>query len=244
MSPFAQPRYSVKGWLKKLLLFCGIFSSLYYVAINIIVPMQYPGYSIASQTVSELSAIDAPTRPLWVMLCTVYTLLLLLFGWGMWLVSGEKKSLRTAALLTIAYCVIGIAWPPMHQRHVLAAGGGTITDTMHIVFTVITVLLMMLVIGFCATAFGKRFRFYSMVTVLVMLGFGALTGYESPHLQANEPTPWIGVWERISMGAQMLWIMVLAVELLQAEKKKQTATFKLMKEKIIPQKRKVDVSRL
>ena len=51
--------------LRKLLLIYGILSSLLYVAINILVPMAWDGYNAVSQTVSELSAIDAPTRPLW-----------------------------------------------------------------------------------------------------------------------------------------------------------------------------------
>ena len=48
------------------LLLCGIFSSLIYAGMNILCGMRYDGYSFTSQTVSELSAIDAPTRPLWV----------------------------------------------------------------------------------------------------------------------------------------------------------------------------------
>ena len=47
--------------LRKGLLMCGILSSLLYVAMNIFVPMQFEGYSYTSQTVSELSAIGAPT---------------------------------------------------------------------------------------------------------------------------------------------------------------------------------------
>ena len=46
----------------------------------------------------------------------------------------------------------------MHQREVLAAGGGTLSDTMHVVLGGVTVFLMFLAIGFGATAFGKRFR--------------------------------------------------------------------------------------
>ena len=60
---------------RKILLICGIVSSLVYVAMNVFVPMQWEGYSSASQTVSELSAIGAPTRPLWVPLGVAYTCL-------------------------------------------------------------------------------------------------------------------------------------------------------------------------
>ena len=49
-------------YVRKTLLVSGIVSSLLYVAMNIFVAMQWEGYSSASQTVSELSAIGAPTR--------------------------------------------------------------------------------------------------------------------------------------------------------------------------------------
>ena len=60
---------------RKLLLTCGILSSLLYVAMNVFVPMQWELYSSASQTVSELSAIGAPTRRLWLLLVIPYTVL-------------------------------------------------------------------------------------------------------------------------------------------------------------------------
>ena len=46
---------------------CGILSSLLYVVMNVFVAMEWEGYSSASQTVSELSAIGAPRRSLWVL---------------------------------------------------------------------------------------------------------------------------------------------------------------------------------
>ena len=68
--------------LVRVALICGIVSSLLYVAMNVFIPMRWDGYSSAAQTVSELSAIGAPTRALWVPLGTVYTLLVPVFGWG------------------------------------------------------------------------------------------------------------------------------------------------------------------
>ena len=91
----------------------------------------------------------------------------------------------------------------------------TLTDTMHIVWTIVTRLLMLLAVGFAAAAFGKRFRLYSSATLMTFFVFGALTGMEGPRVAANLPTPWIGVWERIIIAAQMLWIAVLAVTLLR-----------------------------
>jgi len=40
---------------------------------------------------------------------------------------------------------------------------------------------------------------------------------DAPRIAANEPTPWIGLWERVNIGAFMLWIVVLAVDLLSVQ---------------------------
>jgi uncharacterized membrane protein len=72
-------------------------------------------------------------------------------------------------------------------------------------------------IGFGAAAFGKRFRFYSIATVVILVAFGALTGLDGPRIAANLPTPWVGVWERINIGVFLLWVVVLAVALLHVQ---------------------------
>jgi hypothetical protein len=203
------------GAVRRVLLTCGVLAALLYTAMLVAVPMQWEGYSAASRTVSELSAIGAPTRALWVTLAIFWTVLMIAFGMGIRASARENRSLRIVGGLIVASAVIGLAWPPMHQREVLAAGGGTLTDTLHIVWTMANGLFMLLAIGFGAAAFGKRFRLYSIATVVILLAFGVLTGMNAPRLQANLPTPWVGVWELINIGAQMLWILVLAVLLLR-----------------------------
>lgn len=204
--------------VRKLLLCCGIASALLYVAMTIVVAMVYKGYSSFSQTVSELSAIGAPTRSLWVPMGFVFTLLITAFGRGVWLAADRNRPLRVAGGLLIAYGLVGLFWPPMHLRETLAAGGKTMTDTMHIAFTIVTGILMMLAMGFAALALGKGFRQYSIATVLVILVFGAVTGMDAPKLEANLPTPWMGVWERVNIYATMLWVIVLATLLLGRER--------------------------
>jgi pimeloyl-ACP methyl ester carboxylesterase len=202
---------------QKVLLVFGIVSSLLYVAMNVFVPIQWEGYSSASQTVSELSAIGAPTRSLWILPGVVYTVLATAFGWGVWKSAGRRRSLRIAGGLILAYGSLGLLWPfaPMHLRETLAAGGSTWSDTMHLVLGGVTVLLMLLAIGFGAAAFGKRFRVYSIASLVILFAFGALTFWDAPRVGANLPTPWIGVWERINIGVFLLWIVVLAMALLR-----------------------------
>jgi hypothetical protein len=204
--------------LRKTLLLCGIFSSMLYVAMTVVTAMQWEGYSSTSQTISELSAVGAPTRPLWVWLGAVYTVLVTAFGWGVWRSAGPNRTLRIVGSLILTYGLLAVLWPfaPMHLREVLAAGGGTWTDTLHLVLASVTVLVMLLAIGCAAATFGKPFRWYSILTVAILVAFGALTFVDAPGLAADLPTPWIGVWERINVGAFLLWVVVLAVALLRA----------------------------
>ncbi len=156
--------------MRRALLLCGVLSSLWYVGVNVYVPLQWPGYSSA-------------------------------------------RALRVVGGLLIAYGLSGVAWlfAPMHPR---GAEFG-LTDAAHIALGACTVLLMLVVIVLGAATLGSAFRRYSIATIVVLLVSGLLTGMDSPNIAANLPTPWIGVWERISIAAFLLWIAVLAVALLR-----------------------------
>ena len=204
--------------VRRGLLVCGIVASLWYAAMTVFVAMQWSGYSAMSQTISELSAIGAPTRLLWSLLAIPYTLLTLGFAWAVWASAGHNHALRiVGGLLLTSAAVNVVGWPfaPMHLREVLAAGGGTLSDTAHIALGGVTVLLFLLALGFGAAAFGRGFRVYSIVSLVIVLVFGLLTFREAPGIGTNQPTPWIGVWERINIGVFMLWDIVLALTLLR-----------------------------
>jgi hypothetical protein len=192
------------------LLICGILSSSWYIAINAFVPTMYEGYSTVSYTVSELSAIGAPTRILWVLLVMLYPVLFAAFGWGVLQSAGDNRLIRILGTLIILYSVMNFYWPPMHQRTVIAAGGGTLTDNMHIAWAIASVLLMMIMMAFGSAALGNRFKMFTIATWLIFIVFGLLTGMESPGISQNLSTPHIGIWERIIIGAFMVWVAVLS----------------------------------
>jgi hypothetical protein len=147
-----------------------------------------------------------------------YGSLVTAFGFGVRGSAGSKRTLRVMAGLLIGFGVICLVGPfvPMHQRETLAAGGRTLTDTLHIVAATVDVLFILLIIGFGATALGKRFRLYSIGTILVVMVFGALAGLDGHRLEANLPTPWVGVKERIGILGFLLWVVLLAIGLLRA----------------------------
>jgi hypothetical protein len=203
--------------IKRTLLIFGILSSLFYTFMNVFIPGQWEEYSSFSQTVSELSAIDAPTRAIWVLLGWIYTFLFVGFGLGVVLSAGSNRSNMIAGWLLIINGVLGLVWPPMHQREALAAGQKSLTDTLHIAFTIITVLLMLLAMAFGSVSNGKGFRIYSILSIVLLLLFGSLTGRDAPLVESNQPTPWIGVWERINIGIFYLWVILFALVILQKE---------------------------
>jgi hypothetical protein len=211
-----QKIYKVYPNVIKVLLFCGIFSSLLYVAADILASSLWAGYSYSSQSVSELSAIGAPTRPLWIAMLFLYNPLLIAFGTGVWLSAGPKRSLCFTGVLLAVWGLLGFVWMffPMHLRGAI----GSSTDTVHLILAGATVLLILLFIGFGSVAFGKWFRIYSIGTILMLIIFGALTGQQAPLVAAQQPTPWLGILERVSVYASMLWVLALAIILLREEK--------------------------
>ena len=207
---------------RRSLLACGILAPVLYIAMTLLVGLLWEGYSILSHVPSELSAIGAPTRPLWIWLGMVYAVLMIAFGWSVWRSAPAKRALRVVGVLLMVYTVFGQFWPPMHQRAVLAAGGGTLTDTLHLVWAMITGFFFMLIVGVGAVALGKRFRVYSIATMVIGLICGAMTGTYAAQVQADLPTPWVGLWERISIVTFMAWIAVLAMALLRAPRFRQS----------------------
>lgn len=206
--------------VRRALLVCGILSSLLYVVTVLLAATRWEGYSPASQTVSELIAIDAVTRPLVVPLFVTYALLIYAFGMGVWASADRKLALRFVAVGIIGKEVLGLVGTlffPMHLREVLAADGGTSSDSMHATLAFVGVLFMLFALASATFFFVKWFRLYSIATILLLVVGGVLTGSDVARMEANLPTPWMGVWERINIYAYMLWVIVLSIILLRAE---------------------------
>jgi hypothetical protein len=102
--------------------------------------------------------------------------------------------------------------------HTYVRGGNQMmqNDALHIVLTAVLVLLIVIALGFGAAAFGRRFRTYSIATLASVVIFGALAGSQATAIAADQPTPWLGLEERINIFSFMLWIVVLAITLLRA----------------------------
>ena len=200
--------------VRKVLLICGILSSLLYVGTDIIAGTLYAGYSFISQPISELGAIGAPTRPLTAPLFFIYDVLLGGFGLGVWGSAGRNRALRVTGGLLVGIAVVGLAWTPfpMHLGEPVSSPANII----HSIFAGVQVLLILLAIGFGAAAYRNWFRFYSIGTILALFVAGVVAFWLAA---TGQPAPWFGIIERINVYGYLLWVVVLAVVLLREEKR-------------------------
>jgi hypothetical protein len=196
--------------LRKLLLACGALASLLYIATDLTAAMVYPSYhGFISQAVSELTAIGAPTRSLVHPMFIAYDVLVIAFAVGLWMTVREDR-LRVTAAFIAAIGAVGLLAAPfadMNQRGAVLAAN----DQLHIAVTTVIVLCIFGGVMFAAATLTRRFFAYSMATLVVLAVFGVLAGVQGMRLAAGEPTPWLGLTERIHIGAYLLWMAMLSV---------------------------------
>lgn len=197
----------------RVLLVCGVvYSVLYVIASDGIAATLYDGYSRMDQAVSELSGTAAPTRWFLTAMLPVYTVLMIAFGIGIRKSAGGTRALRVTGNLLVAWAITGLLWLPfpMSSRQDVVKGQPmSVNDIGHLVMSGLTLVLIMSTLWFGAKAFGRGFRLYSILTAATVLVFGVLMSTQAPNVP--DPTPWMGLYERVMMWAWFLWIAILAI---------------------------------
>lgn len=204
---------------RKSLLICGVLSSLVYVSMDVAGGLRWENYSWLSQEFSRLSATGAPSRPIHLVLSLLYSLCVIAFGIGIWRSSNRNKSIQVIGGAFILYAIDNWMWPQFFPED-LSQPVSALTNTMHIVLTVVTVLTWLLILGFAAASSKKWMRLYSIGTLLAVIVFGALAGVQGAALAAGKPTPWLGLMERINIYSFMIWVVVYALWLSHASMEK------------------------
>jgi hypothetical protein len=200
------------------LLMCGVVYAVSYALVNdaIAAPL-YGSYSWRDQAVSELSAEGAPTRTFLVAMLPVWSALLLAFGIGIWRAATTKRWLRGLGAVIAIHGLWSLAWIwfPMSSRADLATGGSGVNDTGHLVLVTMTGIFVITQLVLAAASFGNRFRLYAAASAVIMLVFGSLTSSWPAKLEAGDATPWMGVFERISIVTWLVFLVVVAATLMR-----------------------------
>ena len=197
--------------VRKFLLGCGVLSSVLYIGTEMYAWTQYPGYSPVSQAFSELLAEGAPTRPFMVAVAGApYNLLVAALAIGVWASPGARRVSRVTGALLMLYALVSYLGGTVFQMDPRDTEG-SVRTMLHARATAVMVVSMLLAMAVGAFVHGTRFRLYSLGTLLTVLVFAGLTFQQVTALAAHEPTPWLGIIERVNIYAWMLWVAVLAV---------------------------------
>lgn len=200
----ARPASQRGDALRRGLLAAGALSSLsYVVATDGLAAARWEGYRRTEQMVSELFAVGSPGRDVLVPFTWLYTLLFTAFGVGVWMSARGNRGLRIGGGLLIGYGL----WNIMGGLYPLTLGEEA-SVPMHIVATNVQLALMVAAMCFMAMGFHGRMRVYSLVSLAVSAVMGMVAFMAAPG-----PNLVLGIGERISIWAFLLWVAVLAVVL-------------------------------
>ncbi len=208
--------------LRRTLLACGVAASLLYVGIDLLAAFRYPEYhSFTSRVISELMASGAPTERLVDPLFLLYGALMIGFGVGVWR-SDRRRRAHVLGGLLVGFAAVGLLGPTLFEMDVRGAGVASepsAADLRHIALTGGVVLVILATVAVGAFLRGRTFRLYSFATLLIMVASGVLTSLA----MGQAGTPWVGLIERIDIGAFLAWVAVLAVALLRAPRTAQVS---------------------
>ncbi len=201
------------GSMQQALLYCGIVASLLFVVADVLAVKLAQGYDFVSQSMGALSAVGAPTRPLVVSLNLVSVTLIVAFGIGLWRLPGASLLSRVTAMLEMGQTVVGllatIFFAPRFGESPVPASTGVILGA-------ITVVLLLLAIGFGAAAFGGWFR---ALSVAILAGYVILAALRLTLPFPDNSASLVGVQERTMAYSSLVWAAALAVSCITSTKR-------------------------
>ena len=190
--------------IRRVLLAAGLLSSLLYVVFtDVLAASRWEGYRRTEQMVSELFAVGSPGRDVLAPFTWVYTVLFTAFGLGVWSSVRGNRALRIAGGLLTAYGL----WNIMGALYPLSLADET-SIAPHIVVTNVQLVLMVAAMCFVAAGFHGWMRWYSILSLAASAVMGIVAFMAAPG-----PNLVLGIGERISIGAFLLWAGVLAIAL-------------------------------
>ncbi len=195
----------------------GLLGPIIYLIAVIVGGMLWQGYSHYSQTVSTLTSTGAPNQEILVPLFALYNICVILLAVGLYLGVNKPKLLLGPPFLAMAgtggLVLFFFPQDPMGPPV-------TLTGTMHVVIA--GLIASASIISMAAFALQLRhvtgwagYAHFSMIMLLVTLVLG-------PFGAISITAPYAGLAERLSIGAILIWIEVMAVGLVTRKSTKHT----------------------
>lgn len=201
--------------MKKFYPIFGIIGPIVYILAVIVGGSIRNDYSFLYNTISELTLANAPNLMLMSALFAIYNISIFIFGLGAFLDKNidKSKKFKVANLLIALVGLLGVLllFFPQDPRTAVV----TFTGTMHIalagitsLFTLVSVILIG--INFRKVKEWKLFSTYSIISFIVILVSGGMAA-----LSVAINSGYGGLFERITIFAFMVWVMVYSYLILK-----------------------------
>lgn len=199
---------------RRIIFACGMIAPVLFIAITVFGGAIRPGYSHLSNTISELFSPGSPNKALLDPLHTLYAVLLVLFGVGLFqFFKKVGKSKRIGLFGASLYITMGLLSLTSATVFPQDAWGSpqTFPGRMHMVvhgaISIVSILFMLLIgIWFRRTRISPGFWTYTLITFGVVIVSAGL-------FIANFGSPMMGLTERVAGFVGLQWTFVLALKL-------------------------------
>jgi len=195
------------------LVLAGIVAPLVYAAAVILGGWLTPGYSHAARPISALIMEGAPAAAVLDPIFTLYNALMVVFAFAV------GRAFRGAGFVMVVLVpallvLVGLAgilldFYPMDPIGAVITYGGRVHLWLAGLASLSTVLVVVLAaLALRSDPAWRRFAGYSLVSLIVIVFSGGFAA-----LAAARRSPVTGLWERVTIGAFLLWVFVLALTL-------------------------------
>ena len=195
-------------------LVAGVLAPLTYAAAVVLGGWLTPGYSHLAEPVSALIMENAPAAAALDPIFTVYNALMVVFAVALGRAfRGSGVALRVIAPALLALTgLTGIlmGFYPMDAIGDPLTYGGRVHIWLAGIASAASMLTVLLVaLPLRRHPAWRRFAGYSLISFIVIFFSGAFAA-----LAAARLSPVMGLWERVTIGAFLLWVLVLALRLM------------------------------
>jgi hypothetical protein len=192
----------------------GLLAPVLYVATVLVFGGVMSGYSHVAHTIGELNLPEAPYRRAVDGAFVLYNLLIILFSLSLRRGFADRGARVSpfAALLLFLTGLAGLAMTtlfPVDPKGSEPTFGGQMHATLAGALSVGTILTVYFFARSLRRDGGwRRLAGYSFLTLFVILVSGAFAGFAK-----WRGSQVVGLWERVTVGAFLLWILVVALSL-------------------------------
>lgn len=207
--------------MKKLFLASGAASALVYLFAVVLGGLLRRDYSHVSHAISELTGSGAPNRELLNVLFNIYGLLSIVFAIAA-LNHVKAYASRAADASMILFLVISVftfLWVffPMDERGAEATFKGAVHIAIAAVVSPSTIICMLLAgLGFKRRKDMKGYAVYSLISSALVLVSGMMAAISPGNTLL---LPYMGLFERVTIGLYLLWMLVTSIRFLSQEKR-------------------------